>query len=336
MSVEKTFRAAVAAHRGGDLRSAEYGYRAALAEAPDLVVGLDNLANILAAQGRLAELVEVHQRLLEIRPSDELHTVLGTTLLILGRYQEGWAHYEHRPQRRSGAPKTKVPEWQGEPLAGKNLVIWQEQGFGDQIQMARYAPLLDAQTIQFACLPPLTRLLDQVCATAPRLGGVTGRFDYWVSSMSLPLRFATTVETVPAPARFSAKPRLSGGVGVVARGSPHHANDANRSLPEEQAAQLLRLPNAMSLAPEDTGAADFLETAEIVAGLDVVVCVDTAIAHLAASLGKPVFLLLSSAMPDWRWMRQRTDSPWYDSVRIFRQPEPGNWAAVIEAVRAEL
>jgi ADP-heptose:LPS heptosyltransferase len=119
-------------------------------------------------------------------------------------------------------------------------------------------------------------------------------------------------------------------------GAAYHPNDANRSLPPTVAAELLALPGAVSLRPEDTGARDFQDTADLIAGLDLVITVDTAVAHLAASLGKPTWILLPAAKTDWRWQKERTDSPWYPSVRLFRQGSAGDWAGVIAQVRTAL
>lgn len=332
-SAEALFKDAATAHRAGDLRTAEAGYRAVLGILPDLLIALDNLAQILSREGRLAELADMHRRAIALQPSDERHYALAITELYRGRYAEAWSHFERRPTKRAGAPRTTVPEWLGEPLAGKRILVWQEQGLGDQIQMARFVPLLAAEAVTFACLPPLTRLLGQLCPTVSRLGEIRGRFDYWISSMSLPGRFGATLEALPPPAPLKAAPRGAGGLGVCWKAG--EVTNAGRSLPADQAQRLLALPGALSLHPEDTGAADFQDTAEIVAGLDTVVTVDTAVAHLAGSLGKPTFVLLPH-QSDWRWLVGRGDSPWYGSVRLLRQPRPGDWAALIDQATAAL
>jgi ADP-heptose:LPS heptosyltransferase len=118
------------------------------------------------------------------------------------------------------------------------------------------------------------------------------------------------------------------------KGSPTHSNDRNRSLPPKAAAQLASL--GRSLAPEDTGAGDFRDTAGIVAGLDLVISVDTAVVHLAGAMGKPVWVLLPSVETDWRWGRSGRDSPWYPSARLYRQAKPGDWAPVLRKVAADL
>jgi ADP-heptose:LPS heptosyltransferase len=123
----------------------------------------------------------------------------------------------------------------------------------------------------------------------------------------------------------------------MARGNPVHGNDANRSLPAEAEAELHALPgDVVALAPEETGAADFADTADLIAGLDLVISVDTAMAHLAGAMGKPCWVLLPAAWQDWRWLRGRKDSPWYPSLRLYRQRTAGDWREVLDEVRRDL
>lgn len=328
--LEERFRAAVEDHRAGRLDQAEAGYRALIAAQPDLVVAHQNLVALLRAQARTEDLAPAYQALLDLEPSDEVRHALALNLLRLGRYAEAWPHFEHRASKAGSRPQGAIAEWQGEPLDGRSILVWQEQGLGDQIQMARYIPLLQAKgaRVQFACAPALTRLLAPFCETVERGPEVRGGWDYWVSSMSLPGRFATTLETVPPPLPIAS--RAGGkGVGVMPTGSPLHAFDAFRSLPPEMSARLLALPDAVSLDPSVTGVRDLAEAAEIVAGLACVVTVDTAIAHLAASMGKPTFILLSAIWSDWRWGLGRADTPWYPSARLIRQPSPGDWGGAL-------
>ena len=337
-SPEDQFRAAAADHRAGRLAEAEAGYRALIAAQPDLLVAHQNLVALLRAQARVDDLAPAYRALLALAPSDEIHHALALNLLRIGRYAEAWPHFEHRAIKASSAPRGAIPEWQGEALEGKSILVWQEQGLGDQIQMARYIPLLQARgaRAQYACSPSLQHLFDPFCETVLREGEVRGRWDYWVSSMSLPYRFGTTLETIPPPLAIAARPG-GAGVGVITQGNPGYEFDAHRSLRDpELAARVLAIPGAVNLDPAATGARDFADTAQIIAGLRCVVTTDTAVAHLAASMGKPTFILLSALWVDWRWMLGREDSPWYPAARLVRQPHPGDWTGAIDLVRRRL
>ncbi|THD79869.1 MAG: hypothetical protein E7812_08295 [Phenylobacterium sp.] len=338
MTLEARFRQALADHQAGRLAAAEAGYRSLITDAPDLAVAHHNLVALLRAQHRLEALTPAYEALLALEPTPELHLSLAVNLLRFGRYAEAWPHYEQRPSKAGSQPLGTVREWLGEDLDGRSLVVWDEQGFGDQIQMARYIPLLQARgaRVEYACREPLRPLMEGLCPTLPRYAENRGRWDFWVSSMSLPARFGTTLETLPPPmpvklGKTRSKDR-GAGVGIVTQGGGRNPNDANRSLPPEAAARLMALPGAVSLQPEDTGAADFARTAEIIARLERVITVDTAVAHLAASLGKPTDVLVTALWPPWQWMLERRDSPWYPAVRLHRQARPGDWSTVIDEV----
>jgi hypothetical protein len=237
------------------------------------------------------------------------------------------------------------PEWRGQELAGKRIVVFPEQGFGDSIQFARFAPQLAALGARVTLLaePGLFRLYrDSFEAVEVIAANGPVEFpdpDYWAKICSLAYRFGVTPRTIPAAPYLKARqppPQPAPGrrVGVMANGNPRHKRDLLRSLPEAQARVLLDL--GVSLHPADTQAYDFAETAALIETLDLVISVDTSVAHLAGALGKPCWVLLPAEKPDWRWMTGRTDSPWYPSIRLYRQATPGDWRPVLDAVRRDL
>jgi tetratricopeptide (TPR) repeat protein len=296
--------------------------------------------------------------------------------LRLGDFSGGWKQYEWRWKRDEGLRQLRnfaQPLWLGEsPLAGKTILVHHEQGFGDTIQFARYATLLakqDARVI-LEVQPPLKSLLSQIGAGIQVIGRGEDipSFDLHCPLLSLPLAFRTELDTIPADVPYLAAPngrieqwkeRLpphSGlRVGVVWSGNATHKDDHNRSIALARLAPLfdvaglqfvslqkeLRDDDAQLLAQDsrvvDIGRDfdDFDDTAAVVAAVDLVISVDTSVAHLAGALGKPVWVLLPFC-PDWRWLLDRDDSPWYPSARFYRQPAIGDWESVIERLGREL
>ncbi|GAB3244776.1 tetratricopeptide repeat protein [Chitinimonas naiadis] len=298
-------------------------------------------------------------------------------LLRQGRYAEGWGYFESRNWYAQLADWLPFPRWQGESLADKSLLLGCEAGQGDMIQFCRYASLLRARgvaRIGLLCHPGLVRLLaslpglDEVIGVDQPLP--SSGWDAWVPLMSLPGLCGSRLDTLPAPIPYLyADPAAQAGwaarlpqdglrVGVVWRGNPRFENDAERSLPALAVlAPLWRVPGvhfiSLQKGPGEVEAnpppagqpllhlgpdlQDFADTAAVIANLDLVISVDTAVAHLAGALGVPCWLMLPEYKTDWRWLDGRVDSPWYPGVmRLFRQTRAGEWGEVVDALQASL
>lgn len=284
---------------------------------------------------------------LALSPSnDETASFLGAVLALQGRLDEALPLLDRRrrlrPHLYAPAP-LPWPLWTGQDVAGKRLLVWGEEGLGDQIMFARFARALKDRgaDVTWFGQPALVRLFSEglgIAALGTDQNAEFSGFDFYCPSSRLALGFGLTAETIPpAPYLDPPPPAPVGGgrFGIRTGGNPKQTNDAYRSLPPEMAAELLALPGAVDLAPEQTGATDMYETARIIMGLQRVITVDTSVAHLAGALGAPVWVLLHDD-PDWRWERKRQDSPWYRSARLFRQPSPGDWSGVLRDVKAAL
>lgn len=319
----------------GDLETAATIYLDALPLKP--VPARHHLGVVLSALGRTDEAEHYYREALSLGPH---YTVaehsLALLLLSVGRYGEGWNAYESRrriPELQTPSPALPCPEWMGEPLAGKRILVFGEQGFGDQIMFARFlAPLraLGAE-VAYICAPSLQRLIPGAISVAA--GDALPQAHYWTLAATLPLRLSVDLANLPPPVDLGIPTSEGGGVGVVAAGSPAHGHDALRSLHGADAQALRALGQDLSV--EATGAADFLDTAQRIAGLDLVISVDTATAHLAASLGKRTWILLQSRYTDWRWGRVGVSSAWYPSARLYRQAGEG-WDSTLDAIRGDL
>jgi Flp pilus assembly protein TadD len=286
---------------------------------------------------------------------------LAAALLGAGELtEEAWTLYESRAGL-AGAPAWPAParRWTGEDVSGRRVLLHAEQGLGDTLQFVRYAPLVAARgaRVLLAVQPPLVRLLQGtpgVEAVVP-VGNALPDFDLYCPLLSLPGLFATSLETIPPglPYAIHLPPMPQAGgklrVGLVWAGNPTFADDRKRSIPAAVLGQLAGVPGVvfhslqfgaeslpfagMEDALADSG--DFADTAAAIAGLDLVIAVDTAVAHLAATMGKPVWVL-SRFQGCWRWLQDRDDSPWYPSVRLYRQAVPNDWDGVIGQVRNDL
>ncbi len=348
--------------------AAEAQMRRAVALQPGLVEAHASLGFVLTGRGELAGAVAACQRAIDLQPDCAVaHWNQGIAYLLAGRMAEGWAQYEWRKRRFPAAfdAPPSGPEWDGSALGRRTLLVLAEQGFGDTIQLCRYLPPLVASGAQVVleCAPKLMsllRCLPGVALIPPR--GARPPYDVWADQMSLPRLFGTTLETIPSPGGYlRADParkaawagRLPAGlrIGLVWAGNPAHSNDRRRSIPVSALAPVIAVaPGAFVSVQVGPGAAeagplgltdnapaltDFGETAALVAGLDLVITVDTAVAHMAGALGVPAWVLLPHA-PDWRWLLHRDDSPWYRSLRLFRQVRPGDWRDVIARVATAL
>ena len=301
------------------------------------------------------------------------HFVDSTVRLYLGDFS-GWRGYEWRWGGTMAAQRRKLaaPLWLGEgPVAGKTILLHAEQGFGDTIQFVRYAPLVAAlgARVILEVQPQLVRLLsgmDGVAQVLPRKAPLPP-FDLHCPMLSLALAFGTALENIPAVVPYISPPRdciavwrsrlpqRRPRIGLVWSGERAHDNDLNRSIALETLAPVLDLPGVQFVSLQHdlrasdakfledrpdiihVGGAfpDFADTAAAITQLDAVIAVDTAVAHLAGAIGKPLFLLLPFAA-DFRWLRDRDDSPWYPTARLFRQQQFGDWTGAVEALRREL
>ena len=306
--------------------------------APD-ISDVRRRAGDLYARGEDIAAEALGREALAARPADaQLWRTLAPLLLVQGKYREGFQAFEARGERLS-SPLTRLsyPEWEGAPLAGRSILVGGEQGLGDEIQFARFVPQLrrlGASRITLTAASANVRALSQVGAdqVIPRDAGAVAvpRHDCWVMLGSLPHRLGLTLETLSGAPYLRAEVTSRGGLGVVERGDPAHPNDANRSLPEGLLQQAL--PRAELLRPQG----DVLDSLRRLAGFDLLITVDTSWAHMAGALGLPCRLLLPKGPIDWRWMRERRDSPWYASLTLYRQRTPGDWRELVRRATADL
>lgn len=344
-------------------------YQRALAIRPDYPDAEINLGKALRALNRHEEAIRHFARALAIRPGDvEAQRSEGMARLILGDFTTGWKKWRWARQRN-----IPQPLWLGNfPLSGRTILLHAEQGLGDTIQFARYIPLVAQQGAAIVLevheqLAPLLAGLQGVSAVRV-LGEALPAFDCYCPLLSLALAFGTTPETVPGdvPYLFPPADKIARWRSTIARdagprigltwsGNPAHLNDPHRSIPLPLLLPLLSDPafhfvavqkelrdaDALALMRYDRVSLagerliDFSDTAALIATLDLVITVDTSVAHLAGALGRPVWILLPLS-PDWRWLLDRADSPWYPSARLFRQPASGDWGSVVAQVQAAL
>ena len=339
---------------------------------PASPVPLTARATALQALGKVSEAESDCRKASALDPAfAAAHWNLALNLLLQGRYNEGWREYEWRwqkPDFTSPRRHTDIPLWDGSPLDGRTILLHAEQGFGDAIQFVRYAPLVVQRggTVVIECHPQLVQLfqsVEGVHAVIP-FGGVLPPFSCQSPLLSLPRIFGTTLQSVPSKCPYLSSPlqyrqkwsalissnSAAMRVGLVWAGKSYP--DPLRSCRFEEFAVLATADNIefyslqLGTGLEQAGSGislidltaridDFADTAALIAQLDLVISIDTAVAHLAGALDKPVWLLLPFA-PDWRWLLERNDSLWYPTMHIFRQKEPGDWGEVIKQIRAYL
>jgi tetratricopeptide (TPR) repeat protein len=365
-------------HRLDRFEEAAASFDRAIAASPAYANAFYHRGRALKELRRHDEALASYRQAIALDPDNAAaHWEAGLLALLGGDFVAGWQGYEWRFKvEEVASPRDFAqPQWRGDaPLAGRTILLHAEQGFGDTIQFVRYAPLvaargaavvLEVQQALISLLHGMTGVSRLVCR-----GEALPDFDLHCPLASLPLAFATTLDTIPAGAsylrppaeriatwrtRFPSATPPRPRVGLAWSGNPHHKNDRARSVAFEALAPLVAMPGidfvSLQKNPRETdaealrrcgnvtdiaaGLDDFADTAAAISLLDLVVTVDTAVAHLAGSLGKPVWILLPVAV-DWRWLTDREDSPWYPTARLFRQASPGDWPSVIARVREEL
>ncbi len=343
--------------------------RVAIGIDPDCAEAQNNAGHALLNLDRSAEAVAFYDAALAVRP-DYPTARFGRAVALLksGDFARGWPEYEWRWQDcQRPRPDLAAPAWTGEALGGRTILLHAEQGFGDTLQFVRFAPLVAARggRVVLEVPRPLVRLLRAMGGVAEVVGcgDPLPPFDLHCPMASLPLRVGLSIDSIPAApyldpvARRPAEATGALTVGLVWAGDPRPAAlrsnliDRRRSTTLATLAPLLDLAGIrfvsfqLGAASDDlerhglpdalAGVADFADTAARLAGIDLLITVDTAMAHLAGGLGLPVWML-SRHDGCWRWLERRTDTPWYPTMRIFRQPAPGDWAGMIDEVRSML
>ncbi len=367
---------AIALQYQGKYSAAIEACNRALSLKPDYAQAYNTIASVMLKKGCHDEAIDNYKRALSLKPDyAEAHTNLGIAQLLNGRFEEGWSEYKWRLNINNAINLyNQLPCWDGSPFVGKRLLVRYEQGYGDNIQFIRYLPMVKSRggTVICQMLRPLTGLfrgfpgIDELIDCA--LNNQDEVFyDFYVSLMELPGIFGTTLETIPGMVPYlHADPvkaeqwrkKLAGTgfkVGIVWAGKPVHTEDSNRSCQLKQFVPLSKIPGVRLYGLQKGEAAgqvkdlfgiisvinladelnDFTDTAGVIENLDLIISVDTAVLHLAGAMGKPAWAVLPFT-PDWRWMLTRQDSPWYPTMRLFRQEELTQWGAVFERIGREL
>ena len=347
-------------------------YRQAVKAAPEKAENHRYLGSALQDAGQLDEALAAYSQAVGTDPENaEAHWGRFCVRALRGEFPKAWDDYEWRWKLRNRTTPElddSAPLWEGGDLSGQTFFLRAEQGYGDTIQTIRYAPVLAEMgaTVKVGCPPALARLFADAPGVSEVVAGNAGKvsFHSHQAMFSLPRILGTTLETIPGTVPYLTAPAPDGlelpattgvfRIGLTWHGSGSQSPD-RRSVPFGQLLPLLGQEQAMFFSLQLGDAAndparagieskladlsplmdDFASTAALIEQLDLVITIDTAVAHLAGALGKPTWLLLSAA-PDWRWMLGRDDSPWYPSMRLFRQAKLGNWSEPLARLREEL
>ena len=364
----------------GKLEEATVCYRRALKLEPKLAPAHHNLGNTLAAMGEYEEALASEYKALELEPSyAQAHAGVAVLLLLTGEFKRGWPEYEWRWKTDKLVPRDfPQPRWEGQPLNGRTILLHAEQGLGDTFQFIRFAPLLKAHgaTVIVECAKPEFKLLNN-CQGIDQLipaGNALPSFDYHIPLLSIPGVLGISLATIPANVPYLfANPDLIEAwrskldspdkfrIGINWRGREGTGEFRKRDIPLDFFSGLAATPGIQLISLQkggeqelraagdrlpiieleglDTANGAFMDTAAVMTNLDLVITSDTSIAHLAGGLGVPVWVALPF-VPDWRWLLNRSDSPWYPTMRLFRQKKPGGWTDVFieieEAARKQL
>lgn len=355
-----------------DLDAAIAACRRAIALRPTYAEAHANLGILLVENAQIDEAMAEYRRAIELNPdSNDAHWNYGLALLLSGDFDRGWIEFDRGRLKAANdlrLLKTR-PEWTGEDLHGKTILLYGEQGLGDTLQFVRYAPLVAERggRVILGCQRELARLLTNFPGVDEIVPGdaPVPPFDLHCSLLSLPRIFKTTADSISGGMGYlEADPSLADAwaqrlgerapgvrrIGLVWAGNPQHKNDRNRSTKLEQLAGLAALPRVQIYSLQKGPAAaqlrdmpqlniidhtaelnDFADTAALISQLDMVITVDTSVAHLSGALGVETWLMLPVA-PDWRWMLNRDDSPWYPTMRLYRQQKRRDWTSVAEQV----
>jgi tetratricopeptide (TPR) repeat protein len=331
-------------------------------------------ADTLRQCGRFEEALTQVELARKIDPNDvETIWQAAVSNLTLGRYGAGWKDYEVRLKRGNiKLNPYSAPRWAGEDIKGKTILLYEEQGFGDTILASRYIPLVKklGARVLFGCRPVLHKLFSTIPGIDHFVleGAIPEKLDYHTSLLSLPGIFGTELNTIPPimklcpaekpPAAAAQLLELGKGrfkVGIVWSGSPHFKGNYKRAVPFSRFLPLMEIPGTQFYSLQQGPAAgeiaaagadgivpelgphlkDFAETAAVLQELDLIIMTDSSVVHLAGALGRPVWNLLAYDAY-WLYMANRSDSPWYPSLRLFRQPQPGDWESVFREVAGEL